>query len=195
MPGKMARKFAELIRVRKRRALPLIKGEQPMSAPLSIPQEQARIPAKLDAEKILKYIGALVTLGGFLWGITSFLITARIEAETRSLDARKPFLEKQLALYTEATQVVSVLATSEDADALAKNRQRFWELYVGELAMVENGGLDARNRGVAEAMGKFSSCLNRECARGELRSLAVDLAHACRDSLALSWGVADWRTP
>lgn len=139
-------------------------------------------------ETLLKWIGALVAVGGLLWGITSFLITSRIQAETRQLEARKPFLDRQLKLYTETTQNATILATSSDPDELEKARGRFWELYWGELAMVEN-------RGVEAAMVAFGRCLDKGCVQKELQPLALDLAHACRDSLAISWGVEDWSIP
>jgi hypothetical protein len=153
------------------------------------------IVKKESTETLLKWIGALVAVGGLLWGVTSFLITSRIQAETRHLEARKPYLERQLTLYTEATQSAAILATSSDPDIIEKARQRFWELYWGELAMVENGGLNAIEGGVEAAMVMFGECLNRGCSQSELQPLALRLAHACRDSLAASWDVQDWSVP
>ena len=143
---------------------------------------------KESAETLIKWVSTLVAVGGLIWGITSFLITSRVQSETRQLEARKPFLERQLTLYTEVTQNAAILATSNDLDAIEQARQRFWELYWGELSMVEN-------RGVEYAMVKFGQCLNEGCSQEELRPLALDLAHACRESLAASWGVQDWKEP
>ena len=53
---------------------------------------------KESAETLIKWVSVLVAVGGLLWGVTSFLITSRIQAETRQLEARKPFLERQLTL-------------------------------------------------------------------------------------------------
>ena len=143
---------------------------------------------KESAETLIKWVSTLVAVGGLIWGITSFLITSRVQAETRQLEARKPFLERQLTLYTEVTQNAAILATSNDLDAIEQARQRFWELYWGELSMVEN-------RGVEIAMIKFGKCLNDDCSQEELRPLALGLARACRESLAASWGVQDWKEP
>ena len=148
-----------------------------------------------SAEALLKWVGALVALGGLIWGIASFLITARIQAESHQLEVRAPFLNRQLELYNEATKNASVLATSTIQTDLDKAKQRFWELYWGELAMVENGGLNAEAGGVESAMVVFGSCLNRGCPQAELQQLALKLARACRDSLAVSWGVPDWKPP
>jgi hypothetical protein len=41
----------------------------------------------------------------------------------------------------------------------------------------------------------FGQCLNKNCSQAELQPLALKLAHACRDSLADSWGVQDWSIP
>ena len=150
---------------------------------------------KESTETLIKWVGAFVAAGSLVWGVTSFLITARIQAETRQLEARKPFLDRQLALYTEATRKTAILATSSDPDVINKARQRFWELYWGELAMVENGGLSANKGGVETAMVALGQCLNRGCPQPELQPLALGLAHACRDSLAVSWGVQDWSVP
>jgi hypothetical protein len=64
---------------------------------------------------------------------------------------------------------------------------RFWELHWGELSMVEN--LE-----VEKAMKSMGDCLNGKC-QGcpDLKRCSLDLAHACRRSLAESWGVPDWR--
>ena len=150
---------------------------------------------KESAETLIKWVTAFVAVGGLLWGITSFLITSRIQAETRQLESRKPFLERQLRLYEEATKNASILATSSDVNAIEPARQRFWELYWGELAMVENGGLNAKEGGVESAMVKFGDCMNKGCTQAALQPLALRLAHACRDSLAVSWGVEDWSAP
>src|ERR1041384_3506291 len=153
---------------------------------------------KESAETLIKWVSVLVAVGGLLWGVTSFLITSRIQAETRQLEARKPFLERPLTLYTQATQNAAILATSSDPDAIEQARQRFWELYWGELAMVENGGLNTKEGGVESTMVVFGQCLNKlnkGCSQAELQPLALRLAHACRDSLAVSWGVQDWSVP
>jgi hypothetical protein len=149
-----------------------------------------------STETLLKSVGALVAVGSLFWGVTTFLITSRHQSETRLLEARKPFLDRQLTLYTEATQTAAILATSENPVELEKARRTFWELYWGNLAMVENGGLVRSEENVEAAMVKFGACLSRHCKQDpDLQQLALRLAHACRDSLAVSWDVRDWQTP
>jgi hypothetical protein len=141
-----------------------------------------------DIEKTLKWVGAVVTLGGLALGVANYLATVRRDVETRNLEARKQYLTRQLELYTEATRAAAKLATlKQDSSEFAAVKHRFWELYWGELSMVEN-------REVESAMKLMGDCLNGDC-RGcaDLRMCSLNLAHACRRSLAESWGVQDWR--
>ena len=142
----------------------------------------------MDVEKILKWIGAVVALGGLALGIVNYLATVRRDAETRNLEARKTYLTRQLDLYTDATRAAAKLATMPpDSAEYLKARARFWELYWGELSMVENREVEAAMKGMGD-------CLNRQggvCPR--LTQHSLDLAHACRRSLAESWGIPDWR--
>jgi len=66
----------------------------------------------MDVEKALKRIGAVVAFGGLALGVANYLATAKREAETRNLDARKQYLTRQLDLYTEATRAAAKLATA-----------------------------------------------------------------------------------
>jgi hypothetical protein len=142
----------------------------------------------MDVEKTLKWIGAVVALGGLALGVVNYLATVRRDAETRNLEARKQYLTRQLDLYTEATRAAAKLATaSPDSPEYLKARTRFWELYWGELSMVETREMEG-------AMKRMGDCLNGRCADcPNLSRCSLDLAHACRRSLAESWGVPDWR--
>lgn len=141
------------------------------------------------AETIAKWLTIVVTLAGFLWGITSVL-------QSRAIDARRPFLDLQLKLYQDATKVAAILATSRESKELADAETRFWQLYWGELAMVENGGIKTKDGGVEGAMVRFGDELQKGAQdRSILKHRSLELAHICRDSLAESWGVRDWRKP
>lgn len=137
-------------------------------------------------EDALKAVGALVALGSFLWGIYTYRDAAARSAETRRIEATKPFLERQLKLYTEATQAAATIATGEEGPAKTRATRRFWELYWGELALVENGTVE-------QAMASFGVGLRAGLGRDEMQRRSLALARACRDSLAVSWGVADWK--
>jgi hypothetical protein len=142
--------------------------------------------------KILPVIGACVT---FAWGVWVWKNNADDErdaaeaesvrhAESRRIEASRPFLEMQLKLYTEAAQVTARIANgSGDVEA---DKRRFWELYTGELSMVEDGA-------VSGAMVDFKTAMEHNADQEELRRLGVTLARKMRESLATSWGTDAWQ--
>ena len=121
----------------------------------------------------------------FIGGVGAFFIPfiyAMVkDARTRRIEAQKPHLERQLKLYSEACQVVVCIATATDAQKVAVATNRFWELYWGELCMVEN-------RGVEKAMVLFGQALGRNAIQAELKDLSYQLSHALRRSLETTWG-------
>jgi hypothetical protein len=143
-----------------------------------------------DIEKTLKLVGAVVAIGGLTLGVANYLATIRKDVDARNLEARKLYLTRQFDLYTEVTRVAAKLATLK-ADSTERDaaERRFWELYWGELSMVENPEVEG-------AMKKMGDCLRDDCSgctNSDLSQCSLALAHACRRSLANSWGVADWR--
>lgn len=135
--------------------------------------------------KLLSMLGALAT---FVWGVLQYIENNKKQTESRRIEATKPFLERQLKLYTEATQSAATFATSEGSAEKAAAIKRFWSLYWGELALVEDKDVEA-------AMVALGKGLDRQASQAELKQLSLKLAHACRDSLALSWGVKEWQNP
>jgi hypothetical protein len=145
-----------------------------------------RLSGNLDSWlKTLAYLGAVVV---FAWGVIQFFAVRASQVETRRIEATKPFLERQLKLYTDATQAAATLATSNDPAELDSARKKFWSLYWGELALVED-------RRVEAAMVELGRAFEAGGAGEELQPHSLALAHACRDSLAESWGVRQWRNP
>lgn len=135
------------------------------------------------AKQALIWLGICILLAALGWSIISYVTTMRVQAETRKIEARRPFLERQLALYTEATKIAAQLATATDVEANAAAEMRFWQLYWGELGMVEDAGVEM-------AMINYGACLNNpDCT--ELKRLSLALACACRQSLSSSWNVED----
>lgn len=154
--------------------------------------------------RILPQVGAVLA---FLWGILVWREQRRSEAhrmnvaqakdaddrraqadlvaQTRRLEATRPFLERQLNLYCQATAAAAKIATSSDRSVAL---DEFFNLYWGELAMVEN-------RGVERAMIKMGQGIIDAADPGALKDLALKLAHACRVSLDRSWGVGAWTNP
>ena len=145
-----------------------------------------KLPENIDAWiKTLSLLGAAIV---FAWGVVQFFATQASQAETRRIEATKPFLERQLKLYTEATQIAAALATSRNSNEVDSARKKFWSLYWGELALVED-------KAVESAMVQLGLALEAGNVGHQLQKQSLALAHACRDSLAESWGVKQWRNP
>jgi hypothetical protein len=134
---------------------------------------------------ILTLVGGVIA---FSWGVYQFISNQRSQAETRRIEATRPFLDRQLKLYTDATQAAATIATSSSQEEVVAARARFWSLYWGELALVEDKRVEA-------AMVQLGRALEGGATGKDIAPLSLRLAHACRDSLAESWGVKQWRNP
>jgi hypothetical protein len=124
--------------------------------------------------KILTLAGAVVA---FIWGVYQFKSNQRNQAETRRIEAKRPFLDWQLKLYTEATQAAATISTSSSKEEIDSAKLRFWSLYWGELALVEDKHVEA-------AMVQLGSAIDQGKVGKEVQTLSLNLTHACRDSLA-----------
>ncbi|QDG70176.1 hypothetical protein [Janthinobacterium tructae] len=144
--------------------------------------------AKMSIESTLKILTMIGTIVAFCWGAYQFTITQRGQAETRRIEATRPFLDRQLKLYTDATQATATMATSASQDEIAAARSKFFLLFWGELVKVED-------RNVESAMVEFRNALNAGKEGPELEQLSLTLARSCRNSLAKSWGVKQWQDP
>ena len=142
--------------------------------------------SQLSLESTLKILTVIGTVIAFCWGAYQFLLTQRGQAETRRVEATRPFLDRQLTLYTDATKAAATIATSKLPEEIAAARNKFFLLFWGELVMVED-------RHVESAMVEFRNALNAGKEGAELEQLSLRLARACRNSLAQSWGVKQWQ--
>ena len=141
----------------------------------------------MKTELVVAIIAAVVALAsgvGTIWG--QFRVTTlQAELEHRR-EIRRPFLERQLTLYFEAAKVASQITNPLDQRERKFAVQRFWQLYWGELAVVEDPE-------VAGAMVAFGRELRASGDRGrnssDLQKLGLELSHACRSSLQKSWNV------
>jgi hypothetical protein len=114
------------------------------------------------------------------------------EANTRRVEAQKPFLTKQLELYFETAKVVGKIVTLAPArtDQPSKEYEealrRFYALYWSELSMVEHKNVESAMvtfKNALENRLNESSSDNREAT--QRASLA--LAHAIRSAIESAW--------
>src|SRR6185369_7363298 len=88
----------------------------------------------------------------------------------------------------------AIIATTTDTAQRRAAEERFWVLYWGPLAAVEDVGLSkAETAAIESAMVKFGNLLTsvpkEESDREELKRNALDLAHAIRDAVAPAFNV------
>jgi hypothetical protein len=126
-------------------------------------------------------------LAGFAgWNVYLHSYEDRQARLTVSNDLRKPFFDKQFSLVFEAAEVTSALATSNNQEQWNQRRVRFWQMYWGELSVVENRELEG-------AMVQFGNALTgiREDfdKRSELGIPAINVAHAGRNLLEETWNL------
>lgn len=133
--------------------------------------------------KNVSFLTFLVALIGVPVGLWQYFEKAENEY-------RRPLWEKQLNYYLDATQAASTIATlRNDQTELGKMewlkaRMRFWQLYYGELVVVEDPS-------VSQAMVNFGKCLrdyeDERCDQRQLQKLSLELAKVCRNSVSASW--------
>jgi len=165
-------------------------------------------------EKYIPVITALIAVAGFWFGVYQFhrqekaaMEKVAIEQqqrledfqgelrranETKELELRKPFWEKQLELYFVASEAAATIATSQDKEVRATAEANFWILYWGPLGIVEDAGMKKPEDAVVErAMVRFGNCLSGKdtCSMQELKNRSLSLAHKCRESIGKSWEV------
>ena len=120
-----------------------------------------------------------VAIAGILFGYTQFLATAKLEA-------KKPFLEKQLDLCFEACRLAATAATTESPALFEKSGARFKELYFGGMVIIEDRGVERAMIDVFQGLNVGS---NPELPVKSLELDSLCLAHKCRKLMAKSWGI------
>jgi hypothetical protein len=140
-------------------------------------------------QSILKLVGVLGACATFAWSAFIYFDARKREVEARKIEASKVYLDRQLKLFEEATSVAARLAIAEPKNRRPEDVARFWQLYWGELGLVERGG-------VASAMAAYGGILDSSAdgpSRSHLGAAALNIAHAARAELTESWKVAEWR--
>jgi hypothetical protein len=123
-------------------------------------------------------------------------------------ESQKTFLERQLQLYFEVSRVTAKLATlparlpdtgPADNETYEWANRRFWELYWGELSVVESPEVARAMVDFGEQLRKVTDC--RAANEGDCRSqqeqlsgLSYKLAGRLRESIQAGWDYALPRT-
>jgi hypothetical protein len=127
-------------------------------------------------------ITTLSVVTGIVISILSFSASQQKEAESRRIEASKPFLELRRKYYLEALSKATILASNDKSPQVDSARRRFEELYWGELCLVEDDRVE-------EAMIAFRKVEQGDAKSDVVHDAVIQLAHAMRDSLSDSWGL------
>ena len=115
-------------------------------------------------------------------------------ATQQAHERQKPFVEAQMKYYFEAAETATQIPRTADEKTRQELIARFWQLYWGPLAVVE----DAEVETAMIAYGKQLKEDPRNAAA--LETLSLGLARSCRNSLKRLWvpelgSVQDTRPP
>lgn len=161
--------------------------------------EADRRQASID-QQMTNLINRYSVIGGVVVAIIGAVWTLYTWDEVAVRESQKPFLEKQLQYYIEASKVaakLTILPLQSPADAAPEEtwdgaRQRFWELYWGELVVFEDKDVRLAMAQFGRQVSEVEKCRSRaeECldAQARLKSLSLELSRAIRASIQHGWG-------
>ena len=124
------------------------------------------------------------------FGMVGALIGAAIALwqyrDTSQKQFQAPIWQKQVELYTSATDTIARLAFTMDPDEWSKARLRFWELYAGSLILVE----DNKVAGGMVEFGERIKTIGGDLAKRdkEFERAALELSYTFRKSIEDSVG-------
>jgi hypothetical protein len=125
----------------------------------------------------VKFAASAVTLIGLWFGYQQFI--SEFERSNK-----KPYTELQTKYYLEMLETVSKITYPLDDSERESSTKRFWQLYVGASALVEDAQVEDKINSISECIRKRD-----KCAQFELESSTLSLAQAMRTSLGKSWGL------
>ena len=134
-------------------------------------------------EFTVKAAGTLAVLVGAFLSVKGYTDARTKEAEARKFEATASFRKLRQDRYVEIVAVTAKLAAAkfETAAELAVAKKRFYEMFWGDLSLVESDGIKS-------AMEKLGAALNDNDQSG-VQQWAYRVAHLARNGLFASEGV------
>ena len=142
----------------------------------------------MTRSEIFRFLGNFITtmsvIVGIVISVLSFKEAKKAEAESRKIEAAKPFLELRQELYLEALKNASILASKNfhTEEEVKEAKKKFAQLYWGQLSLVEERNIEKTMVEVAKEEHILDSVYQSQ-------QPTLNLAHLMRESLIKSWGV------
>ncbi|MCR9096080.1 MAG: hypothetical protein NXI30_17790 [bacterium] len=127
------------------------------------------------ADSIFKVLAWLSVVCGGVWGWLRYV-------EQAKRDSQSHFREQQIRLYLESAEVVGAIAASEPSSAREEIERRFWTLYYGPLAVVQEAQ-------VTSSLVDFADALRKGRKKTTLRTKSLAFSKACRATIEETWEV------
>lgn len=148
-------------------------------------------------DSFVKNVGVLTAVATLVGSSIAFFVQraddleqSAIQARTNERESKKVFLDKQAELYFETVRLVSRLAVAKTPDEIRENEERrFWELYWGELGMVEDVNVTRSMVRFGRSLQAFRGAISNEVCAAQRESISLTLSHCVRKSLGKNWGV------
>lgn len=133
-------------------------------------------------------VGVVLSIQSFNAAREKEAVARMAEVRKEALEAAAPLLQLRQKYYLETIRAAQVLATPDthSPEQLKQAETRFWELYWGELSLVED-------EQVEKAMMEMGRALAGKQPLSQRRTASYRLAHALRGSLLESWQVGPER--
>jgi len=157
-------------------------------------------------EFLKAWMPVAVVVAGGLWAVFTFIdaqadqarereLNAAKEARAALVQARRPFLERKMLLFFEASRLAGTLSrTPVGTRDWQAAEAKFWTLYWGEMSIVEQGAVEDRMKKFGDALIEHKE-LHDAGSANELQLASYRLAHALRDELKADWGDAPVAPP
>jgi len=151
-----------------------------------------------DLRTISEALEPIVVIVSAITAVLTFSVSELYKAEDRDketldrAEARSlPFYQKQLDIYADAARITARLATTPENDP---NRpalvERFWELYWGDLNLVESSNIAARMDDICRTYVSAKSPERCTMTDKTGQGLALDLANQAAKEIKTRWVVS-----
>lgn len=127
-------------------------------------------------------VGAIVALVTVIVAVRTYSYQSTKDIQSRTFEATKPFFDKQTVFYVDAMETVSRIANS--TTPTQEDLSRFWQLYWGPLAAVEDNRVDSAMVIFGKRLGSTPPA-SKEC----LTKISLLLAHCVKQSWSDTWHV------